>query len=742
MFKSWKNKNNVLLWQIVFMLFGTSWLLAPALNQNLSSRTTLISQYETSFQPYAWIFRSGDIIAAVLLLLAVFYVKRKSNGTHRYVYIVLIIIGIMMFLDPTITTTCQPVGRLCIETPGLKYYIHGAESILLAISILSISAYDSIKRKVLVSTLFLLFQLSYGLFNLSKLADTYRVATLSQFIYQFVSTLWLAWFVASLLPDAANVSAKFKKYARQLFAGWAYVNGSLAIVLSLMHLHLVGILNSVYFANDTAWLAQHGVLVGVTMIYISWRLWRGEHRARQLFLILLFTEIIKYSVISPQPLLVGLYAVTFVTLFSMSPYFRRGSISLSWHLRIQEVGIVLAGVITTLSIAFILVARNIRHLEIAKDALEKFTGFVIYYEHVPRHLLKSSLLAHTLSVLIFATIFFVLFSLFRPTKQLQSMITNEEIDDAKRLLVRHSVSSEDYFKLWPKDKNYYWSADKQTVIAYKITKSVVFALADPIGPTLTDRKLLLKDFISHWSVRGYRLCFLLISEYSKSLYAEAGMNILQIGSSAIVGIDDFANSIVKNKWWRWQSNRAVKAGYRYKYSLAPHDASLLTEIKSVSDAWLERSGRREQGFALGNYDISYMQSCTLHYLVDNSSQVIAFGNEIPIFNSQRQTTIDLMRFRPDANNAMPYLLANIIIKLSGEGNYDTFDLGFVPLANMKGKIAKVAKLIAAPRFSIAGLEQFKNKFDPHWSKSYVAYDGDITELAIIALNLEEVMNAS
>ena len=39
-----------------------------------------------------------------------------------------------------------------------------------------------------------------------------------------------------------------------------------------------------------------------------------------------------------------------------------------------------------------------------------------------------------------------------------------------------------------------------------------------------------------------------------------------------------------------------------------------------------------------------------------------------------------------------------------------------------------------------GLEQFKNKFDPVWEPNYLAYEGDMTDLAVIALNIEKAMD--
>jgi len=68
------------LWQVLLLIIGTSWLWAPHLNSSLSSRISLISQYETPVQPYSWIFRTGDIISSSLVLLIAVAVPITFNS--------------------------------------------------------------------------------------------------------------------------------------------------------------------------------------------------------------------------------------------------------------------------------------------------------------------------------------------------------------------------------------------------------------------------------------------------------------------------------------------------------------------------------------------------------------------------------------------------------------------------------------------------------------------------------------
>lgn len=148
----------------------------------------------------------------------------------------------------------------------------------------------------------------------------------------------------------------------------------------------------------------------------------------------------------------------------------------------------------------------------------------------------------------------------------------------------------------------------------------------------------------------------------------------------------------------------------------------------------------ERGFALGHFDEDYLAKCVIHYLTGANGKVVAFANELPQFQPRTVKTIDLLRYDPGADKAMPFLLASLIKDTAEtESAIRIFDLGFVPFARAKGPLLAIAKTFSGDKFSAKGLEQFKNKFDPRWQPNYMAYDGDLGDLAVIALNIEKVM---
>lgn len=720
-------------WQFLFILLGSSWLWAPQLDRMLSPRNTLISQYEAPMAAYGQFFRTGDVLAAILMLLAAIWLKH-SRRTTKAVWITLMVIGAGMLIDPLFASACRPDQASCVEHISFTFAVHAIETVMTASAIFFISVYDSWRKKRLVSIAFVVFQGLYGLLYLSQAA--HNLNTITQYTYQTISLLWLAWYAYGELEDAYHLPIRLSRggLVRNIVAVWTFFNGLVAIVASLAHVHLLGNAHGFYFAGDSAWLAQHGVIVGTVMIYLSRHLARGERRARQILLFFYGVEVLKYSLITPNPIL-ALYLITFVVLFVSRDEFSRGTVVLTWKNRLKEAAFMTTSLAVVTAIGLVLVNRDNEHAEVAAQAIDHFFDYAISSKVVPASHIQSALLAHTISAFVLIGLGTIFWILFRPYR---SLIYHSSPDaEIKELLQRYSNSSEDYFKLWPMDKQYFKSDKHTGFIAYKAAGPTVFALADPIAPSGLRQKLI-TEFIAENRSRRLNSCFIMIFEENLELYKKSDMNTVHIGASAVVNCDDFLNNTIGDKWWRWQRNRAKKAGYEYGVSKPPHDDKFLSELRKISDSWLEKGGHEERGFALGYFDETYLQKCSVHYLKDSKGKIVAFVNRLPILASPKTTTVDLMRYREDANNAMPYLISETIQSAKNEG-FEYFDLGFVPFTSSKGPMIRLAKLLNSGRFSARGLEQFKNKFKPNWTPNYMAYDGDLADLALIALSLEKVM---
>jgi lysylphosphatidylglycerol synthetase-like protein (DUF2156 family) len=721
----------LLLWQILLILLGTTWLWAPHLNHNLSYRTALISQYETGFQPYSWLFRAGDFLAgSLVLVMGRFMFQRTAPKISGWL---MVAIGAGMMLDPLLATTCRQVGSACQEYFSLPFLLHAIETTITSLSFFALGVYDAYVRKRLVSVVFVIFQVVYGLLFVSQLANQQHFNTISQYVYEVTLIVWLAWFGRDYLrPNNFPFKKRELSLVKDTTAAWAFLNGILAILISLAHIHLLGRLKAFYFAGDNAWLAQHGVVVGILMLYLSRHLARGERRARQIFLAVVGIEALKYSLVSPHPLLMMSYLLTFCALFVFRDDFRRGTVPMTWRMRLREVYFMLASLLAAALAALVSLDRDSRVATITGRTFDNFFDYAAGRDSHPSHL-RSVLLAHTITAFIITAAAILLWILFRPYRTRRGVGRDYALIETT--LKKYSVSSEDFFKLWPKDKDYFWSKDG-AFIAYRRAGPIVFGLADPVGKNSGKA---LNDFLEWARDRRLRACFMPVYTSSQKLYEKANLALLQIGSSAVIDIGHFLNVTANDKWWRWKRNRAEKRGYSYGVSEAPHAADFLKQLGSVSRAWLHIGGHAERGFALGYFNEDYLNQCRVHYLKDGGGQVIAFANQLPQFNNLRTATIDLLRYSPEHDDSMPYLLLGAIGSMDKEG-FEYFDLGFVPFAKAEGPLLSIAQALGGSRFSSKGLEQFKDRFDPDWQPNYIAYDGDLADLALVALNIERVMD--
>ena len=720
---------------MTFLLTATSWLFAPFLNSVVSDRETLISEFTIPGMPYAWVFQTCGIIAGLLLIFMSYKLRQKGHKITLPV-VLIAVLGASAIIDILAPTNCQIVNGACEETVNFSFVIHAVETLIASLALFVLTAWDALKRKRVPSTLFLAIQILYGALFITQLLDTHNYETLSQFAYQALAAVWIAWFTFSEFDSNSNL--KNTGLINKILAVWVGLHGVAAIVIGMGHVDYFARVNGLYLGDDSELIGHHGVIIGLIFLYLSRHIARGERRAWQILLGLIGFEVLKYSAILPHPWFLAFYVVTFAVVFVLRDHFSRGIIPQSWRSRTTDALAIFAGSIAALAIVAYLLTYTTAYAQL-NNTYHETQAAANKTNKLANIRLEATLPASAGSVLLLASVWFILYSMFKPAKFGSSEITDEDMLEVEAILDGASNSTEDFFKTWPVDKQYFWSARHTGFVAYKVVGPIAFALSDPIAKSKASRQKLLKDFMAYCRAHGWRVCFLLVQHGSAPMYKNANLKMQKIGASAVIDIDNYVNKTARNKWWRWQKNKGAKMGYEYEALKPPHSYALMQNLREVSDGWLKRGGHQEEGFALGYFDADYLQNCRLHVIKNEEGRVLAFVNELPVFNSLPQTTIDLIRFVDDAPNANNYLLYNVLHELSEEGKYKRFDIGFVPLARMRGRLANIARTLGANRFSASGLEQFKNKFEPDWQENYIAYDGDLGDLALIALHLEKAM---
>ncbi len=717
-------------WLPLFLLSGLSWLFAPAYYHGHYGALQLISAYESGALRFSWIFRAGDIISGLLLMSSpwLFGFARRDRRTSW----LLVAAGGLSALDGAFDNVCLAQARACHGWSIISSSVHDTETVLLALLLVGIGLYHARRYRRRVTLLAVVAQIVLGLVVLSVLLDKQAIIVV-QYAYEVLVISWLAWLVGSFAPLTRSAHAEL---VRRLFGIWALLNGSFALIITLTHHRLLAPLFDVSLSHSSAVVGQHGIIAGVLMLYLARHVYLGQRRAAVLLLLLFGSQVIKYSVLTPAPILLSINLLSFVLLLYSRGAFDRNTVPLAISSRLKDVSVVVGGAMLAVLCSLLLSSAASHGSKFQDGLIDSYQGSVHLatqdrWRLQQRINHRSQVVGETLIV---ALIAITAWSLFRPAK-LTLLPSDSDTSKARRLLELFSDTTEDYFKLWPSDKSYYFHGDG--FVAYKVVGGIAFALPDPVASN-SARSELLERFLKYCRAHGWAVCFLAVSEASKSLYAPQ-LKFLKIGSNAVIHIEQFMADTSHDKWWRWQRNRGIKAGLCYQLEVPPHSSARLAELGHVSDAWLADGEHREQGFALGYFDEAYMNDCRLHLLRQADGQLVAFANELPVFGAQTQRTVDLIRYRPGHNGTMPYLLLQVIGQLQNEGTAKTFDLGFVPFAGVDSSMLLSVRRLASGRFSSLGLEQFKNKFDPEWRANYLAYDGDIVDLAKIATSLESAL---
>ncbi len=343
---------------------------------------------------------------------------------------------------------------------------------------------------------------------------------------------------------------------------------------------------------------------------------------------------------------------------------------------------------------------------------------------------RANLFLDSLGVISVGSVFYATVSFFAPIR-FRLRHSQTDYDDARKLVRKYSNSSEDFFKLWPRDKAYFFSADRQALIAYKVTSNVALAVADPIGPKSHLRNLV-ANFMEYCRLNDWAPAFIHTSDQNLRLFESQGLSVQKIGEEALVDIGHFNERVASNKYFRNIKNKFSKNGYSFELLVSPYDSDTLKRLEEISAEWLEIPGRTERGFMMGHYSDAYLQICSLFVARDQAGQIQAFLNQVPTFKPD-EANFDMLRSSAAAlTNTNDYLMVNLFSYL-GEHGYKQLNMGLSPLSglepdqeNDRSAIDALLHFVYdnADRFySFQGLARFKSKYEPHWQDRYIVYRG-------------------
>src|SRR5581483_10058726 len=109
---------------------------------------------------------------------------------------------------------------------------------------------------------------------------------------------------------------------------------------------------------------------------------------------------------------------------------------------------------------------------------------------------------------------------------------------ARELLDKYGGEVDDYFKLWPPDKSYFFSSDNEAFIAYGVARGVAICFANPEGRPGSIRPLM-QEFKEFCYNNGWLIAFISANEKYKPLFDELGYSRVTIGADAVIDIKTF-----------------------------------------------------------------------------------------------------------------------------------------------------------------------------------------------------------
>ncbi len=347
---------------------------------------------------------------------------------------------------------------------------------------------------------------------------------------------------------------------------------------------------------------------------------------------------------------------------------------------------------------------------------------LFYYgfgEHTSR--LARGLMAAALGLMIY--LFWQAFSVQRPQLKLPD---HSELERA-RSLYKTFGGGEFAHLSFMGDKHLFWAADGQALVAYGAVRDRLVALGSPCGPENAIARAIL-DFRHFADAQDRVPMFYEVLEPDLSLYHDMGFDLFKLGELALVRLEEF--TLAGKRWedLRQAVNRSTKEHLTFELLHPPFDTALIADVERVSDAWLADKSASEKGFSLGHFDADYLAWSPLA-LVRCESELIAFANVLPPYGANGTASVDLMRYTADApRGTMDFLFAKVMQWAKDQG-HPLFSLGMAPLyrvgdnpyARLNERLAALAFQYGNRFYNYQGLRKYKEKFNPEWSGSYLAY---------------------
>jgi phosphatidylglycerol lysyltransferase len=322
----------------------------------------------------------------------------------------------------------------------------------------------------------------------------------------------------------------------------------------------------------------------------------------------------------------------------------------------------------------------------------------------------------------------------RPAPTEPKLPTSDDLDKA-RLVIANARDTYANLALLG-DKELLFSDNGNAIIMYGIEGRSWVALGDPVGPKEEWSELVwrfgeLSDRHAGWTV------FYQVKAENVHLYLDLCLTLQKLGEEARVRLESFSLEGLK-KTMRHSYRKVNSEGAVFEVIPAENVPSMMSDLKLISDGWLQDKNTREKGFSLGYFDPDYIQRFPVA-VVRKDGQLVAFTN---ILNGadMEEMSVDLMRFLPEApSGSMDFLFISLMLWGKTQG-YRWFNLGMAPFSGLDNRaLAPLWNRMGSLLFrrgeyfyNFQGLRLYKEKFNPVWEPRYLASPAGLALPRILA----------
>ena len=311
---------------------------------------------------------------------------------------------------------------------------------------------------------------------------------------------------------------------------------------------------------------------------------------------------------------------------------------------------------------------------------------------------------------------------------------------AEALVQQHGHDSLAYFSL-RQDKSRFFSASRNSFIAYRVVAGTAIVTGDPIGDP-AERGELIAEFRRVARAKAWRVAITGASAEALPDYAALGFKSIYLGDEAFVRPDGFSLDGRPIRKVRQSVTRLERAGYRVRV-LRPDDvdAELREELRAVSAEW--RGRWPERGFTMAMDGLFGYPDTLLAVACSPDGGVGGFLQLVPSPACSGYSLASMRRRRETPNGLMEFLIVETIAWARAQSvselslNFSVFaDYLSVDRRVLRTLLLKVDRL-----FQLERLHSFNRKFFPSWRRRYFCFERwtDLPIAAVAYLHAESLL---